>query len=170
MKTERIGPWLVQYDEDATRRAYDSVTASGPEVCECGGCKNWLEARAVAFPQAFLDLLDRLGIDPMKESEVYDIAAVPIRPKVHYYGGWFHFFGRVSSLSDGLPERVAVNDSFSYTFDASYAPGPKVFISSSDTCRIQFDAEAPWLIVDAEPRLEDMPRRPVLRPPDTPHT
>jgi hypothetical protein len=159
MKNERIGSWIVEYDTDATRLAFDDVASSGPEECACRGCKNWLMAREVVYPKEFLNLLKRLGIDPKKESEVYDIAVVPIKPNVHYYGGWFHFFGRVSRASDEMPETIPVNDTFSYAFHSSPAPGPNVFVNSIDSCRIEFNAEAPWVISDAEPRLEDMPRR-----------
>lgn len=168
MESENIGPWHVEYDAGATRRAYAAVARSGPDECSCVGCKNWLKVREIAYPFEFLELLDRFGIDPMKESEVYDIAAVPVRPGVHYYGGWFHFFGRVSRLSDSGKE-VNVSNGFSYGFDSSYAPGPKVFTSSTDSCRIEFRAEAPWVVAEPEPRLEEMPRRPayILKPDKT---
>jgi hypothetical protein len=165
-----LGSWLVEYDADATRLAYDGVTASGPEKCECEGCKNWLLAREAVYPTEFLELLRRIGIDATKESEVYDIGGVPIKPKVHYYGGWFHFFGRVSRASDEMPETISVNDTFSYAFHSSYAPGPEAFVSSTDSCRIEFNAEALWLISDAEyTRLEEMFRERDSNRSDAPH-
>lgn len=141
---------MVEHDPDATRLAYSQVKASGPEDCGCGGCKNWLMARPTVYPREFLDMLDRLGIDSTKESEVYDVAEVPEKPKSHYYGGWFHFFGTISFDKDVMPEVVQISDIFSYSIHLGDAPAPDVFASSKGTSRIEFNTIAPWLISDEE--------------------
>jgi hypothetical protein len=61
----------------------------------CAGCRNPMAQRDVAYPAAFRELLDRLGIDPNKEGEA--VAYGPLENGLHHYGGWFFFVGDLAA-------------------------------------------------------------------------
>lgn len=64
-----IGEQTIRYDREATAAIYASLKGGWAEDCLCAGCRNLMAQRAVIYPLAFRELLDRLGIDPNKEGE-----------------------------------------------------------------------------------------------------
>lgn len=72
MLTEvRLGEYLVEIDQDATREWY--AKAEGWS-CSCGDCRNFLAlAMARRLPEPVLSLLDPLGIPPEKATYVYSL-------------------------------------------------------------------------------------------------
>ena len=56
---------------------------------------NFAAQRSSVYPDEFLSLVDKLGIDPAKEGEVYEVG-----PSV--YGGWFYLTGE---LTESASER-----------------------------------------------------------------
>ena len=81
--------WILRYDREATKRAYEEIETGDPENCGCDPCLNFAASRDRIYPEEFRWLLDKLGIDPKKEVEVYHLAM--IERGIHKYGGWFHF-------------------------------------------------------------------------------
>src|SRR5713226_775559 len=74
----RLGDQLVRYDRDATLAAYAELQHGDAERCGCSGCRNFIAARAQAFPDTFRNFLAELGIDANKEGEA--IYYGPARP------------------------------------------------------------------------------------------
>ena len=52
-----------------------------------------------------MDLLESLGIDPSKDSEIYHTCRMS--PGKHLYGGWFHFVGTLEVTGDFAPVEMA---------------------------------------------------------------
>ena len=65
-----VGDQTIRYDPDATAAIYATLRNGWAEDCGCVGCRNLLAQRDEVYPAAFKELLQRLGIDPNKESEV----------------------------------------------------------------------------------------------------
>jgi hypothetical protein len=93
-----FGDFEYSVDREATLRAYAAAEFGGADTCECDGCRNFRVARKNVFPKEFLELLDRLGIDPAKDGEVYHNGR--LAPGCHHYGGWYHFVGALLKTAD----------------------------------------------------------------------
>jgi hypothetical protein len=141
-----FGTWAYSVDRAATIRAYSAVEQGGADTCLCAGCRNFRLARADVFPTAFLALLEELGIDPRKDSEVTHITSVG--PGLHEYGGWFHFIGALEETGDFPP--VELDETFSTWMCQATAPR----LSSLDgfpAVQLEFYAKSvPWLLPESE--------------------
>ena len=146
-KIESFGEWKYTVDPHATRLAHQRFELGGADTCTCAGCRNFRLARSVVFPKAFLRLLDELGIDPLKDVEVYECG--PTGPSRYYYGGWYHFAGTLEVTGD-FP-RVELGEQFhAWMCRAISRFGPDF----GDASVVQLDFEArdvPWLLDEPEP-------------------
>lgn len=68
-KRLQIGSTVVEYDADATRRAY-TQDEGGISSCVCDYCTNYRLVRDQVYPLEFRALLEQLGIDYCKEVEL----------------------------------------------------------------------------------------------------
>ena len=91
----RIGRWEIDCDPLQTAACY--ANGVGSEVCECSDCRNFRAASDLAFPQAFRDFANSMGIDVSKPAELchYGSPGEPCPTS-----GWFHFVGALRSGSD----------------------------------------------------------------------
>jgi hypothetical protein len=103
-----FGEWKYTADRDATMIAYGRAERGGADTCDCAGCRNFRVALARVFSDKFLTLLERLGIDPLKDAEVYHNAH--LAPGRHDYGGWYHFIGSLDETGDFPP--IGLGDGF----------------------------------------------------------
>jgi hypothetical protein len=87
---ESLGPWRYVADRAATIGAYESAPLYD---CGCIWCRNFALGQMSVFPPAFLALLDRLGIDPLKPAEVFEAGGL--------YVGWYHFVGQIEAGVSG---------------------------------------------------------------------
>jgi hypothetical protein len=94
MEELRFGDQLVRFDREATAAAYSNLPSGDADRCKCVYCRNFVAQRATVYPQSFRAFLDRLGIDPKKEGEVYDMAG-PFEDRIRPTGGWFYFVGEL---------------------------------------------------------------------------
>jgi hypothetical protein len=90
-----FGPWILRADPDATRRAYERIEQGSAEGCACDPCKNFLMVRDEAYPPDVRTLLESLGIDYRKETEICHYCRLP--SGLQLYSGWFYFSGEVDS-------------------------------------------------------------------------
>jgi hypothetical protein len=104
-----FGQWKYSADRDATILAYGRTDCGGADTCDCAGCRYFRVARADVFRAEFLALLDKLGVDPRKDAEVFHYAR--LAPGRHDYGGWYHFVGTLDQTGDFPP--VDLGDGFS---------------------------------------------------------
>jgi len=151
MELIRFMDWDIEVDADETRRLHGARTAGSPEDCGCLHCRNFVAARKEAYPSPFLDLLQRLGVREDRESEIYHCGEV--EPGLHFYGGWFHFVGRVASgpeahsggTAGGPIEHAEMSARFSVGFTQQIALVPSSFPAGS-IGQVEFSAKVPWVL------------------------
>ena len=88
----RVLSWTVAVDLEPTRSIY-AASRPDADVGGCGSCRSYASVRHAAIPPEARTLLESLGIDPTKENEV--VGGWRLEPGLRYFGGWFHFAGRV---------------------------------------------------------------------------
>ena len=143
--------WQLEVDAVETGRAHAARESGGPEECGCLHCRNLAAARDLAYPRQFVELLGRLGIPENRESEVYHCGE--IEPGLHFYGGWFHFVGRMvtgpeshtGGPTGGPVELTDLSERFSVGFTRQIALVPSSFPSGS-IGQIEFAAKVPWVL------------------------
>jgi hypothetical protein len=148
--------WQVEVDLPATKAAQQSRQAGGPESCGCLACRNFIAARNVVYPAAFVQLLEILGIPENRESEIYHCGEV--QPGLHFYGGWFHLIGRNASGPDvrtggplgGSLDLETVSPDFSIGFTEKIALLPPTF-PKTGIVQLDFSARVPWVLDELHP-------------------
>jgi hypothetical protein len=144
----QFGEWKYSVDPDGTRLAYRQVARGGTDTCGCNGCRNFTAARERVFPAQFLALLDELGVDPLKDGEVY--RAARLAPGRHTYGGWYHFIGSLDETGD-FPRVNFGPPDLSAWMCRAHAPRLSS-LRDKPTVELQFTIEAvPWLLDEPEP-------------------
>jgi len=153
----RIGDQLIRYDREATDAAYAQVEQGGAGRCSCSGCRNFVLLRDKIYPDAFRELLDKLGIDAMKEAEaVHD---GPVKDNLHHYGGWFYFVGEILEKGEHLrnmtssagfdvlllPGSESISD-FQYWCSWIFPRPPASF--GSKVAALEFATQLPWVLED----------------------
>jgi hypothetical protein len=108
MEAFELGDQAAHFDRAATRAAYASLEGGDAERCGCAPCRNFALQRAAAYPLDFRALLDRLGIDPLKEGEAVHYGGESLDKQD--YGGWFYFIGTMPTAG----EYIIAKDGFSY--------------------------------------------------------
>ena len=142
-----FGQSIYSVDRAATERAYSEAEKGGTDTCDCVPCRNFREARATAFPTAFLALLDQLGIDPNKDGEVYHNGRMA--PGRHDYAGWFHFVGNLTETGDFSP--ISLGEGFTAWMCDASAPRLTT-LEGLPAVQLEFHAEGvPWLLDEPEP-------------------
>ena len=86
MELLELPGWRIEYDRTATVAAHARSARFGPEECGCDPCRNWAASRDLILPEDFRRLLERLGIPPDREEEVYHNAR--LSSGLHSYGLW----------------------------------------------------------------------------------
>jgi hypothetical protein len=137
----QVGDQIVRYDRDATAAIYANLRNGWAEGCGCVGCRNLAAQRDVIYPASFRELLNRLGIDPNKESEA--VADGPLENGLHHYGGWFFFVGEMVTAGERL-SHAGDSPCFNYHF-TRVGPCPKEFRDGPKLC-IEFEAHIKWVL------------------------
>jgi hypothetical protein len=138
----QVGDQTIRWDREATIAAYESVVQGGAEECGCMFCRNFAAQRGLVYPASFLQVLERLGIDPTKEGEVFEYG--PVGDGVHLYGGWFYLAGEM--VNAGERNCVAPEvDGFDYFFGRS-APAPPAAFRSGPWLALEFTLRVKWVI------------------------
>jgi hypothetical protein len=97
MKQIQLGDQLIRYDREQTAKAYSSIKTGAAEQCGCERCRIFAAHRTTIYSDHFLKLLERLGIDASKESDVHEWDA-------DRYGGWFYVLGEVVKAGERMTE------------------------------------------------------------------
>jgi hypothetical protein len=161
----QLGRWQVRPDVPRTREAHAMLTRGGAAECSCTACANFevVKAQFLAGPLGIL--LDRLGISPPFEVEVFEMGRA--KSGLHHYGGWYHFVGSLESGADawrtvavrtieeatsvakvGEFERLSETLSFGLSPNAHEVRAP---FAGLPLVQLEFDAELPWVIEAEEP-------------------
>jgi hypothetical protein len=103
----QIGQQMVRFDREATVALYrDKFTTPGADQCSCISCENFAAQRTKVYPEDFLDLLDKLGINALTEWEAFDYHSDMPELPIHLYGGWFLFCGElIGGVDEGRPSK-----------------------------------------------------------------
>jgi hypothetical protein len=155
----RIGSAVMEVEVAATRQAYSQIEVGGPETCGCSYCRNFVAARGDVYTAPVVALLDRLGITPGKEAEIWQYDRLP--SGLHRYGGMLHFSGRnlrgeqtIGRTAFGpgglVPESYDITDRFSVSFRSRSLLIEPPFKDLS-VLELSFIALVPWVISDPEP-------------------
>lgn len=154
-----VGDQTIRYDQEATAAIYATIRNGWAEDCGCVGCRNLLAQRDTVYPTVFRELLQRLGINPKKESEA--VAEGPLDEGLHHYGGWFFFVGEMVTAGENISV-ISESPYFGYFF-TGVGPRPKEFRDLPSIC-IAFEAHFNWVLHDSwdsdlRPAAVETPRR-----------
>ena len=157
METITIGRWTLEVDREATEAAFSKISLGSPETCECGYCKNLVVARDRAYPEDARQVFSQLGIDYRKEAETWEWNRV--RPKLHSYGGFFHFVGSVISGAEAVQyvngtgtfhlERIGEYFEYGFRREAELIEEP---FKNQAVAQLQFTTLVPWVIEAPDPK------------------
>jgi hypothetical protein len=142
MEEFRLGDQLVLFDRQATVIAYSAMPFGGADRCACIYCRNFAAQRANIYPPDFLALLDRFGIDPDKEGEVFDSIG-PFEDVVRPIGGWFYFVGKLTESGEKLMQSAK----FQYWIQPSFPRPPAYF--GETVAAVEFAVEIPWVLKES---------------------
>lgn len=152
-----FGRWRLSSDREATAKAYLGTALGSPEECGCTHCQNFAAQRSQIYPPAVMELFEKLGIPHDREAEIYHMAR--LETGKHFYGGWFHFVGSITSGSDAArqirenlwrPDFENASESFSFGFSAHIALAREPF-KGLPLVQFEFSTEIPWIIEAEEP-------------------
>ena len=145
--------WKFEVDFDRTKEIYDEVEMGSPERCECNNCKNFSANREIIYPTEVKNLFAKLGIDYKKESEICHYCK--LENGKHFYGGWFHFKGKILEGKDckvNLPSGGSTFDTVSITddFGIGFMKGSSLSFfdkeESENLIQIEFLSNSDWVI------------------------
>jgi hypothetical protein len=139
MNALNLGDQTACFDRAATEFAYASLEGGDADRCGCDPCRNFALQRTVAYPPDFLALLDRLGIDSLKEGEAVHYGEDSSGK--HNYGGWFYFIGTMEVAGEYQIEK----DGFSYWIGTSFPQPPPPF-RHKPVLALEFMTRLPWLL------------------------
>ena len=157
MESVHFGRWELSCDPESTRKAYAAVSMGGPEECGCEPCLNFAAARDQIYESNVRALLEKLGVSPNREVEIYHTAR--LESGRHLYGGWFHFVGSIISGADAAkqvaenvwqPDLEKTGEYFSLGFSSRLGLVRKPFAGLS-LVQLEFTAKVPWILAAAEP-------------------
>ncbi len=145
--------WRFEVDIHRTKEVYDNVEMGSPESCQCNACKNFSANRENIYPVEIKKLLTELGVDYKKESEVCHYCQ--LENGKHFYGGWFHFKGKIVAGEDckvNLPNggsevnTTPVNEYFQIGFMKGanlsfFAPDER-----NELVQVEFLATSDWVL------------------------
>jgi hypothetical protein len=139
-----VGDQTIRYDPGATAAIYASLRNGWAQDCGCVGCRNLLAQRDEVYPTEFRELLQRLGIDPNKESEA--VADGPLENGLHHYGGWFYFVGEMVAAGESM-SIIRESPYFGYFF-TRVGPCPKQF-RNGPRLAVGFEAHFRWILTES---------------------
>jgi hypothetical protein len=135
----QFGDQTVRFDRALTVVAYRTISGGDAERCGCSYCLNFAAQRSSAYPEEFRSILQRIGIDPEKEGEVYEYGRDGDRS---IYGGWFYFAGEVAQAG----ERNSTLNSFEFWFvNARHLPKPSEDFGEN-VAAVEFITRLPWTL------------------------
>jgi hypothetical protein len=141
MEAFQLGDQSAYFDRGATEGAYALLEAGDADMCGCIECKNFALQRTTAYPPDFHALLERLGIDALKEGEAFGYGPEPSGRIL--YGGWFYFVGAMQTAG----ERQVKSDKFSYFVGTAF-PNPPPPFHDQPVLAIEFMTRLPWVLAE----------------------
>jgi hypothetical protein len=139
-----VGSQKIRFDREATIELYHgTITVPGADSCDCIYCRSFAKQRRTIYPDEFKAMLDRLGADPLKEWETYELGPCTSKPKHRLYGGWFLFCGELVEGADVQSEGLPFSFRFTISFPNATLP------DRLKICAVDFLAEIPLVLTEA---------------------
>ncbi len=139
MQRLSVRGWEIDHDRVATWEAYQRSGPTGPEKCGCLYCRNFVAARAVAYPPALRELSVKLGLESPRESETWEYGPEPGQDRL--YGGFFHIIGslvKAAESTDGEPFLFSPRKNL---LPAGFPRDPIL--------QVEFHFRVPWVLQEA---------------------
>jgi hypothetical protein len=141
MKLVTVHKWQLRCDPDATRQVYLRLTSGYADACGCLDCRNFIASRPLIFHGERLDLLEKLGIDPSRETQIYKIGS----GAEGFYEGSFHFVGSIEVPQDPFVDPdLPLDPDFRFFFHCS-GRVPEAF-AGLEAVALNFRVVVPWVI------------------------
>lgn len=142
----QIGDQTIRYDHEATVAVYEKIEHGWAEKCGCAGCRNFAAQRDVVYPPSFRALLDQLGIDPIKESEIDEYGPIMDgypHDRLHFYDGWLSFVGELVTDGGGLAKAADAHE-----FEFWFSPGLPAHAEfrSGPYLTVEFKTHVKWVL------------------------
>ena len=150
MIKRQIAGWLIEFNKDATEKAYAALPLD--MGCTCNTCRNY-SAAIPGCPDEVRTFFEELGVDLAKPAEVYDLG-FEINPGL--CGGFYHIVGNYLSGNDVLQpvtkdqcpkkevEDFKIADGYQVGFTQNIALVPEGFPRPVLQMTIYFDL--PWVL------------------------
>ena len=141
MEQLQLGDQTVLYDRERTEGAYAGMKSGDAERCGCSHCQNFAAQRSTAYPETFRRVLDRLGIDPAKEGEVYECGQ---EGSLRLYSGWFYFSGELIEPGERM---IDAGSGFQFYFSDAKRLPESTGDFGGNVLAVEFSgAKVPWII------------------------
>jgi hypothetical protein len=129
----------ILFDRDATIAVYRTIEGGDADRCDCATCKNFRLFRNQVYGPKLYQLLEHLGVDPLKEWEIYSVG-VEIQGRIQC-GGWFPFVGEWSSKNNSRQASSILSQDESFSFTDSFPNASKRF--GSKVLAVEFEIGVP---------------------------
>jgi hypothetical protein len=140
-----LNNWKIWVNKPATIEVYNKMDFGSTDYCWCDYCRNFKAQKSRIYPENFIKILQNLGIDHLKEAEVYHIGEYQ---GMHSYGGWFHFLGQLE-LQNKPESRnhdwVSLDEYFKFTV-TDYPEVVSFIFRGKKVIQIEFNVTIPWLL------------------------
>ncbi len=144
MKTIIFHDWIFECDPDHTKNAYALVLRGGAKTCSCNICRNYSAQRQPIFPQEIMQLFNQTGVDSAKDAEIYHMTR---DVQGHYYGGWFHFIGKIKKKNSPVQATSDFQVDFAEKGDLAHET-----LVGESLVQVDFYTHLPWVLDEEEPR------------------
>jgi hypothetical protein len=132
-----LNGFVVAYDAGATKDLYALIRQGDSERCTCAPCVSYIQQREQAYPDEFIALLQRLGVDWRRDSEVHYKGKAP--GGLELYGGCFHFVGQIRQTAN---QAVPIGANLTIDFDTSLNDVPPEF-ADKPVVQLNFEVGVP---------------------------
>jgi hypothetical protein len=138
----QLGLQRVRFNREATILLYRDRIKPGADTCHCTPCKNFAAQRGIVYSERFIQLLNDLGVDPLKEWEAFDCDSYETNGD-HLYGGWFVFCGELIDGLDFKPPHE-LSERCEYWFTTSFPT--YTLPEDAKSCAVGFHVKVPWIL------------------------
>ena len=145
--------WHFVVDPERTREAYASILDRGAHCCSCLYCKNFVAQRECELPEDIRSLFNLVGIDPLKDAEVWQ--AGPLEGGYTVYGGWWHFIGEVVTEGETpirlKPVATGLGRDWEFVFLDKTSDLKLSSLPTAPLVSVQMTVWLPWVLKESFP-------------------
>ena len=132
-----LNGFVLSYDAETTRDVYRQILQGDSERCTCAPCLSYKQHREQVYSDEFYALLQRLGVDWRRDSEVHYIGKGT--SDLDLYGGCFHFIGQLRQTAN---RGVSLGTNLTIDFSTSLNDLPPEF-ADKPVVQLNFEVAVP---------------------------